>query len=288
MCLILIAYRQHADTPLIVAANRDEFYARPALTAHHWNDTPGVLGGRDQEALGTWLAVSRSGRFAAVTNYAGPLAVEPPARSRGDLPTGFLIGDQAAVEYSESVDGDEYAGFNLLAFDGDTLAYRSNRGHGTEVLAPGYYALANADLDCDWPKVHRGKQMLRALVETANGSGVASGDLLDILTDDRQPDDTELPQRGNDIVMERRIAPCFIRGEEYGTRACTALSLGRERITLAERTYGPNGVRGSESVLTTRSAQGDISGRDLRARSLSPAAPGLDRRTDRRFHRSDR
>lgn len=252
MCLILIAYRQHPDAPLIVAANRDEFYARPALTAHHWADKPGLLGGRDETALGTWLAVNRDGRFAAVTNYAGPLAIEPPARSRGDLPTGFLSGDNGAAEYCRAVDGDEYAGFNLLTYDGDELAYRSNRGHGTELLAPGYYALANADLDCDWPKVHRGKQMLRALVETAGSGGVASGDLLDILTDDRQPNDEELPNRGNDIVLERRIAPCFIRGDEYGTRACTALSLGDQSITLAERTFGPNGVRGSETTLTAR------------------------------------
>ncbi len=247
MCLILFAYQQHAQHELIVAANRDEFYPRPALAAHHWPDAPGITGGRDRTAGGTWLAMNAAGRFAAVTNYSGPIEQPPPPLSRGELAVNFLLGSANSLDYSQAIAGANYAGFSLLTFDGETLTYSSNRGDAPRALKPGYYALANAELDSAWPKVARGKNMLRALVETDSAT---PGNLLDILADDYTPADDELPARGNDIALERRVSPCFIRGDEYGTRASTAVLVGQGQPLLAERSYGPQGRHLGECWLT--------------------------------------
>src|SRR5688572_29156316 len=128
MCLILVAWQAHAELPLVVAANRDEFHGRPATPAAFWSDSPGVLAGRDLQARGTWMGVSRSGRFAAVTNYRG--ASEPAAaHSRGALVTGFLATSIPSGEYVKhaSGEGKKYSGYNLLACDGRELWWTSNR-----------------------------------------------------------------------------------------------------------------------------------------------------------------
>ncbi len=168
MCLILFAYRIHPDRPLVVAANRDEFYARPALAAHYWHDAPHVYGGRDIEADGTWLGVSLSGRFAAVTNYTDFDATEVPPLSRGDLPSVFLQGQEPARSYVAGIDGAQYRGYNLIAFDGDELVYTSNRTGETRPLDAGVYALTNTHLGDDWPKAVRG----RAALGRAAGAGI--------------------------------------------------------------------------------------------------------------------
>jgi len=148
MCLILVAWRAHAGLPLVVAANRDELHARPASSAAFWPDQPAILAGRDLQAKGTWLGVSRTGRFASVTNYRGghdPNAVE----SRGALVTGFLL-DPASPEtfvLEISRKKNNFSGFNLLVSDGDELWWLSNRADGARRLAPGCYALGNDLLD---------------------------------------------------------------------------------------------------------------------------------------------
>ena len=148
MCLILFAYRLTPGQPLIVAANRDEFYARPSAAAHWWEDAPGLLAGRDLQAGGTWLGVQANGRFAAVTNFTD-LEQPPPPRSRGALVTDFLGGTQTCADYAASIQGELYQGFNLLLWDGRSLACTSNRGV-TKVLKPGCYALTNAELGARW------------------------------------------------------------------------------------------------------------------------------------------
>ena len=157
MCLIVVALGQHPDLPLIIAANRDEFHARPASAAGWWTDPADILGGRDLEAGGTWLALHRSGRIAAVTNYHGGEPFAGNARSRGYLVTEFLTSGLGPLEYLESIDGSSYAGFNLLTSDGATLAYMSNRGREPVELEPGIYGLSNALLDSPWAKVERSK-----------------------------------------------------------------------------------------------------------------------------------
>ena len=164
MCLILVAHKVDDALPLIIAANRDEFHARPAQKAGWWPDDKSILGGRDLQAGGTWLAVQREGRFAAVTNYRD--ADTPPRgkRSRGFLVTEYLQNKKTPLEYIESIDDEEYAGYNLLVADGDTLAYRSNRSSERGELAPGIYGLGNATLDTPWQKVVRGKAKLKSLI----------------------------------------------------------------------------------------------------------------------------
>jgi uncharacterized protein with NRDE domain len=239
MCLILFAYRVRADAPLIVAANRDEFYARPAALAHRWSDAPNVFAGRDLSAGGTWLGVSTRGRFAAVTNFSETPEGPVPPGSRGDLTANFLRGDAAARAYAETIDHDHYRGFSLLLWDGTDLIYASNRNSAPRALEPGIHGLSNTHLDGTlWPKVTSGTRALRDLVR----GDYSADDLIKVLADDRVPGDELLPSRGNDIEFERRVAPVFIRGDEYGTRASSAVTIGTTRIGFAEQTFGPRGV----------------------------------------------
>ena len=257
MCLILFAYRVRPETPLIVAANRDEFYGRPAHPAHFWPDAPGLLAGRDATAGGTWLGVNRQGRFAAVTNFAVTGLAESPRpdrenpsatiqdsapdaraasalRSRGDLSSCFLRSTASAAEFARRIQGLEYQGFNLLLWDGQSLVCTSNRG-ATQTLAPGFYGLTNAELGVAWPKVEDGIDRLDKVV----AAGATDQALLDLLREDTTPADEQLPHRGRPIEWERRVAPCFIRGEDYGTRASTAVIWKNGEVVLTEQGYAP-------------------------------------------------
>lgn len=244
MCLVLFAYDPQSAHPLVVAANRDEFYARPAESAHFWDDAPDILAGRDLSAGGTWLGVSRAGRFATVTNFAEEVPSEAPL-SRGRLPERFLAGRDDAHHFAHHLHGSRYRGFNLLLWDGRTLAYTSNRGHSQD-LEPGVYGLANAELGATWPKVLRGREALRRAV----AEGADPDTLLELLADRHVPPDADLPRRGRPLELERRVAPCFIAGEDYGTRASTAVVFERRpgsatRVRFAEQAYGPGGERGA-------------------------------------------
>ena len=241
MCLILVGYQPYSDRPLVVAANRDEFHQRASAAAEFWPQYPELLAGKDLVAGGTGLGCTQSGKFAGLTNF-NQGGEAPTARSRGSLVHDFLVGDISALEYAQGLPGDEYAGYNLFLFDGNALVYTSNIEvagcDSTQVLAPGYYALSNAELGATWPKCVTGSQNLEAIVE----QDFAPADLLTLLNNRQQPDDTALPQRGQPIEHERRLAPCFIVGDEYGTRACTAFILTKEQITFAEQSYAADGV----------------------------------------------
>ena len=166
MCLLIFAHQLSADYPLMVAANRDEFYARPTAPAAFWPEYPGLLAGRDLEQGGTWMGVTREGRFAAVTNYRDPDVAMPAPRSRGELPLDYLAGSTTPASYLAELAkrGGEYAGFNLLVGDRDSLWYFANSGgQAPRALSPGLYGLSNARLDTPWPKVERGKAMLLSL-----------------------------------------------------------------------------------------------------------------------------
>ncbi len=242
MCLVLFAFDPESQRPLVVAANRDEFYARPAKSAHHWQEAPELLAGRDLEAGGTWLGVTTSGRFATVTNFAEDAPNELAEKSRGELVERFLRTDVRAHDYALRIHGPDYRGFNLLLFDGERLVYTSNRGT-TRDLHAGVYGLANAELGATWPKVVSGTRALAHIV--ANNGG--SDELIDLLRNDKQPADELLPKRGRPIELERRAAPCFIRGEEYGTRASTAVIFEKTpgnpaTIEFTEQVYLPGGI----------------------------------------------
>lgn len=246
MCLVLFAYDPQSACPLVVAANRDEFYARPASGAHFWEDRPDILAGRDLSAGGTWLGISRGGRFATVTNFAEEEGPSEVPSSRGELPERFLAGDDPAHHFAHHLHGLRYRGFNLLLWDGEGLVYTSNRGHSQD-LEPGVYGLANAELGATWPKVVRGRRFLTDQV----GAGADADALIDLLADRHLPPDDALPRRGRPLELERRVAPCFISGTDYGTRASTAVIFRRatpagpcDSVTFVEQSYGPEGAVG--------------------------------------------
>ena len=209
MCLILVAWKVHDDFPLVVAANRDEFHARPASSAAFWPDNPGILAGRDMQAKGTWLGVSRGGRFASVTNYRGgrdPAAAE----SRGALVSRFLVNGVAPDDYVSGLQPSAYSGFNLFVADRNDLWWISNRGNGAQRLAPGCYALGNLLLDS--PEV----MAVKARFENA---AVAIEPLFALLSE------------------AKIVAP------EYGTRCSTVVLTGRGgRMQFAERGFDEAGA----------------------------------------------
>lgn len=245
MCLILVAFRVDSDLPLIVAANRDEFHARPTQKADWWPDDRNMLGGRDLQAGGTWLALHRRGRFAAITNYRDADAPLRGKRSRGHLVTGFLQDTMTPLAYIESLNGDNYAGFNLLVCDGGTLAYFSNRSREHGALEPGIYGLGNATLDTPWEKVERSKARLRALV--ADGA-INETSLLRVLADREKGPVDEVQTDRLPFATAHAITAPFIVQPEYGTR-CSSVVLqdAAGNWSLLERRFSANGEKSGES-----------------------------------------
>jgi len=189
MCLILLAWRAHPDYPLVVAANRDEFFTRPAAEAGWWPDRPDVFAGRDLEAGGSWLGLSRSGRFAGLTNFRDPARQRPDAPSRGALVADFLAGAEStdAALARLTLEGPLYNGFNLLLSDGDSLGIYESESGSARRLEPGLYALSNHLLDTPWPKVLAGKSRLaRALRALPDDTPlVLSGGMLQVDASER-------------------------------------------------------------------------------------------------------
>jgi len=240
MCLIAFASDVGAKV-LVLAANRDEYHARGTDPAHTWSDAPRVFGGRDREAGGTWLALSRAGRLAAVTNVRGGLP-ERRGRSRGALCRDFVVGDEDAVTYGARVIGDreEYADFNLLLHDGRSLRYVSRALDAPVAIAPGIHGLSNAALDVPWPKVERATTALRTALEGPADALV--GALFAMLADRRGAADAELPGTGLPLEVERDLAPIFIASGVHGTRCSTVIVWDREgHVSFEERSFGPEG-----------------------------------------------
>lgn len=242
MCLIVFAHRVHPQYPLLLAANRDEFHARPTAPAAFWEDPPGLLAGRDLQAGGTWMGITRSGRFAAVTNFRDPARTGPAPRSRGELPLAWLDGEAADIStllHQLAARGDEYAGFNLLLGDSAGLWYYSNaEATGPRRLQPGIYGLSNAALDTPWPKVRLGKARMAALAD----GPVDHDALLHTIQDRQLARPEELHPLGLKEDMDQLLSAQFIRAGRYGTRASTTLlwSSGG-RVSWRERSYDAEG-----------------------------------------------
>lgn len=232
MCLILIAWKVHPDLPLVVAANRDEFFSRPTAPLHQWEN--GICAGKDSLAGGTWLGWQEQGqRFAALTNFREPnkTVVE---RSRGALVCDFLLANTPPAQWLTQQDWSAYAGCNLLLSDGETLCYHSNRQGGSRVLAPGIYAISNAYLDTPWPKLRRAKAMFTAVL-TKSEQQRSSPDIaaLFALLQDRQlATDAELPNTGVPVAWEKCLSAIYIRAPEYdyGTRSSSVLICGKQGL----------------------------------------------------------
>lgn len=235
MCLIVFAYNAHPDYRLILAANRDEFYARPTAPASWWEDQQEILGGRDLEAGGTWMGMHKNGRFAAVTNYRDLKNIRQDARSRGELPTDFLLSSKTAKEYIRSVDDRErkYNGFNLIVLDQE-LGYVSNYEEGSRLLNEGVYGLSNALLDTPWTKVEKAKQAFRHIIEQE----FSVEDLLEMMQDGELAADEELPETGLDLYLEKALSAMCIRTPDYGTCCTTAITIDYQgRVNFSERSY---------------------------------------------------
>jgi uncharacterized protein with NRDE domain len=243
MCLILFAHHAHRDYPLVMAANRDEAFARPAAPAAFWHDDPRIFAGRDLKQGGTWLGVTRAGRLAAVTNYRDPAAPRRAPLSRGALVRDFLAGEAPAERYLHEVKAraDQYNGFIAIVGDIGRLYWFSNRGPGVQPVAPGVHGLSNHLLDTPWPKIQRARQILSTLLG-ADETELRSK-LFEVLADRTPAPDHELPDTGVGLQRERKLSSVFVSGDRYGTRASTLLLVQRDGgVLFVERSYGPQGA----------------------------------------------
>ena len=240
MCLIIIAWRARGDLPLAVAANRDEWRDRPAEPARWWPDHPELLAGRDLQAGGTWMGVTRKGRFAAVTNFRDPADRRSTARSRGTLVTEFLLGTDAPSRFLSNLAArsGEYNGFNLILGDMASLFYFGSREGVARAIEPGVHGLSNHLLDEPWPKVVRGRMRMQEAL-TQHDPAAA---LFELLSDHGRVEDEALPHTGVGIEWERRLSSALITGPDYGTRASTVMTIASAgEVTLEERTRDGEG-----------------------------------------------
>lgn len=225
MCVIFIAYNVRRDYPLVLLANRDEFYSRLAESARRWGDDPNILAGRDSVSGGTWLGVADSGRFAAVTNYRDPNGPKGKT-SRGSLVADFLRSRVSAADYLAVIhkNADEFTGFSLLAGEinaqTNELYYYSNRRSTVEKLMSGIYGLSNKFLDTPWPKIEKGKL---AMSKTLDNKTIANDSLFEILLDETLAEDADLPDTGIGYEREKMLSAIFIKTPDYGTRCSTVL-----------------------------------------------------------------
>lgn len=237
MCLIFLSIQDHPRYKLIIAANRDEFYQRKTAAAAYWNDHPEILGGRDLEAQGTWMAMTKNGRIAMVTNYRDLRNLKTVAPSRGVLVTDYLLETSTPENYLNEVaiKGHEYNGFNLIVGSPEELWYNSNYKQGVEKLSPGLHGLSNHLLDTLWPKVERGLEKMRKLV-TSNK--ISSSQLFDVLFDDAIAPDNRLPDTGIGLERERALSSMFIKSPGYGTRCSTVILVDKNNsVQFSERVY---------------------------------------------------
>lgn len=232
MCLILFAVNPADDCQLLVAANRDEQHARATAKADFWQDFPNVLAGRDLVAGGTWLGMTKSGRFAAVTNFAEPPPEPLPPFSRGELTANFLQSEVDCISYLTQVaqQQDQYRGFNLLVSDNNQVCYFSNRMAGIKTLSPGFYGLSNQLLNCDWSKVISGQRELADTFHTATSDEALTQQMFHLLA---QRDETA---KAVDPHTDK-----FILGQQYGTGVSTVVIQRPGKTRFATRGFAPDG-----------------------------------------------
>jgi uncharacterized protein with NRDE domain len=228
MCLLVVSIGEHPQYPFILAHNRDEYYERPTEGLSFWEKHPDLLAGRDVRCGGTWLGLTRQGRFGTVTNYRDPAGRREHGLSRGLMLLEYLTGDQEPDDFLADIAGkaDDYAGFNLLIGSVNELYYYSNMGPPPVKLSSGTYSLSNHLLDTSWPKVTRARKMFDDLLHSQDLSD--PGALFHLLADRTQAGDDELPDSGVGYHMEKLLSPIFITSDIYGTRASTVITVDRQ------------------------------------------------------------
>ena len=252
MCLITFSWQPETEHPLILAANRDELYSRPTLPVHYWEEDADVLGGKDLQGGGSWLAINRKGRFAAITNFR-EVPVIKNKLSRGKLVSDFVIGTQVAEEYIKgiSIKNNDYPGFNLLLGDESGIHYYSNRNSNPIKLKPGLYGLSNHLLNTPWPKVEKSTKQLSYLLNSHNQNPNIDM-LMTLMHDCSTAPDSTLPDTGVGLKLERLLSSCFIKSASYGTRNISIIKINSTgKLKWAEHIYGANGKTGKQLSFST-------------------------------------
>ena len=241
MCVIAISFQQHPKFPLVIAANRDEFFKRPTRSINWWSEDPNLLAGKDLTANGTWAGFTRSGKFAAITNVReGPASANSASTSRGSLPLNYLQGELSPADYLQQLaaNADQFEGFNLFVGDSSQLFYFSNRDNQIRQLGSGLYACSNGTLDSQWPKVEQLKTELSAAILAQEVDLQA---LFAALKNHSKADRARLPDTGVGLDWERLLSPIFIESPAYGTRVSTVVLIDHQgRVTFVERAYASN------------------------------------------------
>ena len=248
MCLIVLAWKAHPRYPLVLATNRDELHERHSAPLDYWEDRTNVLGGRDMEKGGSWLATNVDGRWAAVTNYRDGSPSSAPAPSRGHLVSDYVSSDQRVAAYAADVEESlsEYSGCNLLISGPEGLFYASNRHESgprsrIETVTPGIHGLSNHLLDTPWPKVERCKQHMETLLDSDDEAITRS--LFELLADRSIAHDSDLPSTGVSLERERVLSAPFIVADTYGTRASTVLLIDNQGAAqMHERGFDADGA----------------------------------------------
>lgn len=241
MCLIAIAPQIHPLYPLVIIANRDEFYHRPTAPAAFWQDHPDILAGRDLQQNGTWLGITKSGRIAAITNFREPAALDPRAPSRGLLVSNFLVSDQLPEAYLLSIQNAKktYNGFNLVVGDMNGLWWYSNKKNDIVKIEPGIHVISNHFMDTPWPKTQKIKTGMQDICR--GSTPVDPENFFHLLSDTNRPADDQLPDTGVGLEWERLLSSVFVSSDIYGTRSSAViLAESSGQITFIERTYEPH------------------------------------------------
>lgn len=247
MCLIFFAYDCHPYYPLILAANRDEYFSRPTEGARFWESHPWVLAGRDLEMLGTWMGITHSGRFAALTNFRDPSLILKDPKSRGKLVSDFLCLNEYPINYLKEVMNyqDYYNSFNIIVGDLSHLYYYSKQTRSIMELKPGIYGLSNHLIDTPWPKVLKSKKALARYINCR--TIIEPQYLFEILADEEKAQDHELPSTGISYELEKLLSSIFIRGTDYGTRSSTVLLVDQDNhVTFMEKSFSPGQISCAE------------------------------------------
>lgn len=239
MCLIIFALDAHPLYKLVLVANRDEFYHRPSLPAHFWEEDRNILAGKDLEKGGTWLGITKKGKFAAITNYRDPKNIRKDAPSRGELTAEYLRNNLNPLKTMFQVQhkAQQYNGFNLLLGDAEDLFYYSNYAKSIQKVGQGIHGLSNHLLNTYWHKVGLGKEKLENYLK--NNATLEVEELLELLEDETQPEDEKhIQQTGLPIEYEKMLSPMFIRSSDYGTCSSSVLLWDRDnKITFAEKFF---------------------------------------------------
>lgn len=241
MCLILFAYQAHAKYPLIIVANRDEFYKRPTEQAHWWDDFPEMLAGKDIKGSGSWFGMSKTGKFSALTNYRDGFNIKQNAPTRGKLVTNYLVNDVDTLDYLNNIipTSHLYNGYNLLTFDGEKLWHYSNIDNQITPIEAGIHGVSNALLNSDWPKVNKGKTDLAQLIDPTKDFDIEAA--FQMMLNEEKAADKDLPKTNIPLEWERKLSSMCIQSEDYGTRCSTVLLWGNDgKVYFEERSYVPN------------------------------------------------